>query len=104
VGPGGHYHNTFNELTVIVTLTFQALQPGSTSLGLWKREPNSARAWLLDYRGIKIADEYAKPMASIDYNSFFEVRDSISSEDTRQVFFNMLSTARRLEQKNGESP
>lgn len=67
-GPrGGNYHNTFNGSIAVVTLTFQPLQTGSTTLSLWKND-------YVDAEGIKISDRKANPIPHITYNGFVEVQ------------------------------
>jgi hypothetical protein len=83
-GPrGSPYENTFSGSLVIVTLTFQALQAGSTSLGLSL---------------VKIANGQAGPIAHIVYSSLVEVQDWVSFEAAR------LGTVRALRMVSGENP
>ena len=89
-GPrGSGYENTFSGSLAIVTLTFQALQAGSTSLGLSL---------------VEIANSQAGPITNIVHNGFVEVQDSVSFEAAGRVFFKRLGTARALKLENGESP
>jgi hypothetical protein len=58
-GPnGGEYHNTFNGSIAIVTLTFQALQAGSTSL---------------DFGYVQICNAQPAPITNVVFNGFVEV-------------------------------
>jgi hypothetical protein len=74
-GPrGSDYHNTFTGSIPVVTLTFQALQTGSTSLILFKTEYDKTGKSLIDREGIKIGDRNANKIASISYNGLVEVQ------------------------------
>jgi hypothetical protein len=71
-GPhGGSYHDTFNGSLAIVTLAFQALQKGSTSLGLWEDEPTSTG--FQECEGIKIGNRNAMTIPSVVFQGFVEV-------------------------------
>lgn len=73
-GPrGGSYHNTFNGSLAIVTFAFEALQEGSTPLGLWKCEPNGAFTSIEEFEGIKIGNRNAQPIPSVVFQGFVEV-------------------------------
>jgi hypothetical protein len=101
-GPGcGYYDNPVNGSFAIVTLTFQALQVGSTSLYLWKGEYNNISN---SYEGIIIGDGYAKSIAFVDYSGFVKVQNSVPSETASRVLFNRNGNARALELENVESP
>jgi len=68
-GPrGSDYHNTVNGSLAIVTLTFQTLQAGSTSLGLSL---------------VEIANGQAGPIAHIVYGGLVEVQDSVTFEASK---------------------
>jgi hypothetical protein len=66
------YENAFNGSMVIITLTFRALQVGSTSLSFRTCSCNSA-GMCYCYENI-IADEHAMPIANIDCDGFVEVQ------------------------------
>ena len=71
-GPrGSAYHNTFSGSLAIVTLTFQALHAGSTSLDLWRGDWNNIS---MSYEGIEIGDGNAMPITYSVYSGFVEVR------------------------------
>lgn len=74
-GPrGGSYHNTFNGSIAVVTLTFQALRTGSTSLGLWKTEFIGTGPNLMDVEGIKIGNGDAGPIAHTVHSALVKVQ------------------------------
>lgn len=69
---GGDSHNTFNGSIAIVTLTFQALRFGSTSIDFSKDQYDPVGMY---YEGMIIGNGYARPIAHIDYRSFVEVQE-----------------------------
>jgi hypothetical protein len=109
-GPrGSDYHNTFNGSLAIVTLTFQALQAGSTSLyfsmddyigtgGSYYDGTNYITTTGGYYEGITVGNGNAEPIAINVYNGFVEVQDLVSFEAAR------LGAARALKMENGENP
>lgn len=79
-GPRGEpNHNTFNGSIAVVTLTFQALQPGTTSLDFSKDDYNVLGRY---YEGITIGNRHAEPITLIDYNGFVDVQAPESSGQT----------------------
>jgi hypothetical protein len=73
-GPrNGPNHNAFNGSIAIVTLTFQALHEGTTSLDLWRGNYNVIGRY---YDGIVIGDGNAMPIAHTDHDGFVEVQAS----------------------------
>jgi hypothetical protein len=73
MGPrGSGYNNPINGSLAIVTLTFQALQAGSTSLYFSKDDYNSVGGY---YEGMTVANSNANPIAIIDQTGFVEVQD-----------------------------
>ena len=77
-GPnGGNYRNTFNGSIAVVTLTFQALHTGSTSLGFYTAYGAGelyGQVQIADRSGIKIADGEINPVTHTVYNGFVEVQ------------------------------
>ena len=109
-GPrGSPYQNTFNGSLAIVTLTFQALQAGSTSLYFSMDDYISTGGGYYDgtnyitttggyYEGITVGNGNAEPIAINVYNGFVEVQDWVSFEAAR------LGAVRALRLENGENP
>jgi hypothetical protein len=86
-GPrGGNYHNTFTGSLPIVTLSFQALQEGSTSLNLWDWEPTGDGESSAKCQSIKIGTRDAQPIPSSVFKGFVEVKalESETVELTRR--------------------
>jgi hypothetical protein len=69
---GSAYHNTFNGSLAIVTLTFQALHAGSTSLCFSKDDYNSIGGY---YEGMTVGDSNANPIAIIDHVGSVDVQN-----------------------------
>ena len=73
MGPhGSGYNNPFNGSLAIVTLTFQALRAGSTSLYFSKDDYNSIGGY---YEGMTVANSNPSPIAITDYTGSVDVRN-----------------------------